>query len=151
MSGKVIIILVAVVTIAASTYCAPLSAKAANADTGPSKAMASKKDSNVTWKYSESVKDDVNGVEVPEADISLVVNGNAVSLGTFAGYPAPVTGKKSGMPDYCISACKTWFGGQGEDFCVRRKADKLEVLHRHVDEADAKPGGFKKIKEISLR
>lgn len=156
MPGKVIIGLLAVITslsaiTAKNSHCAPLAARATNADTGHAKAMASKNDINVAWKVAESIKEDVNGVEVPEADISVVVNGKAVNLGRFTGYPTPVTDKKSGMPDYCISACKTWFGGEGEDLCIRRKADKLEVLHRHVDEADAKPDRFKKIKEISLR
>lgn len=108
---------------------------------------------NVSWKFSVSTRADENGTDIPATEISAIIDGSTFSIGRFTGYPKAVTNmKKAGMPVDSILACRTWFGGAGDELYIVKENDTaVAVYHRHVDESDDTKPIFRKIKKIKIK
>lgn len=109
-------------------------------------------DIEIGWIFEVAMAIDVNGADVPNANISVVVNGNKTEIGQYLGYPEEVVdGAGLNVSKDYILACKTWFGGAGTDIYIKKVDDKtLAVFQRDADESSAIPQDFKKIKEINF-
>jgi hypothetical protein len=104
----------------------------------------------IGWEFETSIKEE-NGIEVPITNILLLIDGKSYDIGQYLGNAEDVSNVEgANMPKDSIIACKTWFGGAGEELYIKKGDDQtILVMSREVDEAGNKQE-FKNIKEIKL-
>lgn len=95
-------------------------------------------DIEIKWLLDTIAKEDATGANVPVTTISLEVNGNVEIVGEYLGYPKEVEDTDIlGLPDGCISAYKTWYGGAGYNIALCQVDDSTIVVQSsYVDESD---------------
>lgn len=77
---------------------------------------------DLRWNFAVRTKSDINGVEVPEADISVMVNYDTINIGKYAGYPREVKNIiKSKMPKDAILAARFGLAVQERIFTSKRR------------------------------
>ena len=105
----------------------------------------------IGWEFETSIKEE-NGLEVPITNILLLIDGKSYDIGQYLGNAEDVSNVEgANMPKDSIVACKTWFGGAGEEIYIKKGDNQtILVMGREVDEADNKQE-FKIIKEIKLQ
>ncbi len=104
----------------------------------------------VTWQFDTRADKDLT----PHTNVFLRVSGKRflVLRGSTAEFQVikQQEYKDHKVPAEAIAACAGWFAGQGDDLYVIRRAGKLIVFDRALDEQEATPP-FKRLQVISLR
>ena len=116
----------------------------------PARAAPSMRQSQVFWSFDLRRDPDLT----PHSNVFLHVRGKRILILRDADSAFNVMARTSypdhDVPSQAISACTSWFAGQGEDLYVIRRRHTLIVYRRAVDE-EAATLPYKRLKVIPLR
>jgi len=98
-------------------------------------------DIDIIWLFDTKTNEDATGANVPVTTINFEVNGKVEVIGEYLGYPKEIEDTDTiGLPDGCISAYKTWYGGAGYNIALCRIDDfTIVVKSTYIDESYTSP------------
>jgi hypothetical protein len=139
-------VLLAVVALACLPMLAPSQAAPETAEKPAS--VTSKKAAQVTFVFKTTVSKQ-EGMDFPRTIISLKVGAKVYKLKTVTGEANLVDNISAWRPEAkgALTACTSWYAGQGDEFFVKKSGRTYLVYHRGVD-SEAETGKFKIIKRI---
>ncbi len=152
MRSKLLPLAVSLTLLAA---CAPTNNTTGGSTAGDasSSAMAMEKEVTVTWDTRE---EEPGPYDEPRFTLLLVLSeGGEVEVGTYSGsfsdeQAAPKCADNDDACDDILLDGMSWWAGAGDEFVVRQKSGKLDVLHRETDEMTEVPRVFTSVKTVTL-
>ena len=84
------------------------------------------------WEF---VPAETSTEELPQTQAILIVNGERLTIGTYAGaqFVTPAQGEGRGM-EPALTSAGTWFAGGGDELYVYQEGNEIVVKHRTLDE-----------------